>query len=313
MQWRIGGLALLAVLSLLFFMQVNQPETEDEPTRILPDLVLDDVTDMIIESDDSKVTLTKSSDGWKVMEKSDYPADFEALSTLLINLSEMVIAETKTARPENHARLNVADDGEGAGTRLRLQPGGEQLIIGQSAQTRGSFFRYANDPQVYLSNEPIELETGAEEWVDPIIINVDSQAVLGVSIARHGEEPLSANRDKGTETLALDDVPEGRELQYASVADSLARLLANLRLLDVEPYREDLFTRPTVTTFKVQSNGEGEETEEIRVLTIQSEGEYWLHLATPDLSPWQYRISQFTFDEMNKAVEDLLKPLDEEE
>ena len=108
---------------------------------------------------------------------------------------------------------------------------------------------------------------------------------------------LKAVRDEKTGKMIIEDIPEGAELRYDTVADSLARIFINLRFDDVEPYRADFFREPGETSVTT-SSGESR--------TIRSEdidGTYWAQLD----QDWQYKVSEFTYNELNKSMQDMLK------
>ena len=117
-----------------------------------------------------------------------------------------------------------------------------------------------------------------------------------MSIATNGSL-LEAFRDVDTGDMMIEKLPEGAELRYDTIADSLARTFVNLRFEDVEPYQEDLFTEPSrakVTT----SSGDSH-----TILSEALDQEYWVQMD----QQWQYIVSKFTFDQVNKTVQDMLK------
>ena len=306
-QGRLIALILLAVVATALLLRMPQQSADGERQRVFPDLALDQVTTVLLESEGQTFTMTRTDSGWRLEEQSGYPVSFEALSGLLVSLSELTIAETKTAKPEHHARLGVAASGEGAGRVITLLPGGEKLILGAQSASRGSFLRYAGDDRVYLSDQPLEVDMDALSWLDSVIIDVAAGSVREVSVMTTGPEWLSARWDEESEQLVLDGIPEGRELQYESITDSLARLLVNVRFLAVEPYEDGFFADPSVTRVTLDDG------EIIEARSFQSGEDYWLHVNRAPASAWQYRISQFTFREFNKTMEDMLKPAGTEE
>jgi len=297
------ALILLAVVATGLLLQGPEQGGPNQDERlVLPGLDLDAVSGLELGRGEERVSLVLGEKGWQVEQRAGYPADFENLSAFLLQLSKLKIAERKTGKPENHDRLGVADTGEGAGTSVTLIPGGQQLIVGAASSTgRGSYFRYAGDPQVYLADSSLDVEMDVLTWLDPVIINVDAGNVREVSIATQTAGYLSAAWDEESAALRVVNVPADRELRYESIGDSLGRLLVNVRLLDVEPYQDGFFIDPTVTRLTLE-NGEM-----IEVQTVQSGEEYWLHLNHDDKDAWQYRISQFSYRDLNKTMEDMLQ------
>ena len=310
MNRKIAGLAAIAIMMLLVFFQLPREEAVSEQARVLPTLneQLAAVTEVSIGSLDSdeSVTLVKQENGWLVKEKSGYPADFEAVSELLGGLSELRVAERKTAKPENHGRLGVAARGEGTGTLISVQTisaeAGEmlELVVGKPAESRGSFVRLNGEDQVYLTDAVVSADTDVMSFVDAVIINVDSADVQSVAISGPGSY-LSAGRSEAGAEMTLENLPVGAELKYDTVADSLARLLINLRFTDVEPYDASIFQSASLLKVTTFSRGE------IEVNSTESAGEHWIHLANPDLEQWQYQVSEHTYNELNKSMSDMLK------
>ena len=301
---KLIGLILLAIAATALMLQIPEDNTTGETENALPDIELAEVTSVTLASGEQTVTVNKAAEGWQVAEKHDYPADFTVLSGFLTQLSGLTIAEKKTSKPENHARLGVADSGEGEGIRITIQPGEQTLVVGNEAGGRGNFFRVAGDPQVYLSQQALELDLDALAWVDPIIVNIDAESVREVSIATAKAGFLSAGWDEASMGLSIHNIPEGETLRYETIGDTLSRLLVNVRFLDVEPYMDGLFIDPTVTRVTLESG------DVIEVQTVQSGEDYWLHLSTKDA--WQYRINDFTYRDLNKTMDDMLQVPDTE-
>ena len=313
MNVRVAGLLLIAAMLLALFMQRLGDDAGGIFPLLLPDLKgqLDAVQKVSIRPlarEQAGVSIQHEDVGWRLPEKSGYPADFEALSDFLGRLSEVRIAEKKTAREENHARLGLADAGEQAGTLVFVESaaGVTQLIIGASGESQGSFVRLVGDPQVYLTDAVITASPDPMDWLDPLAINVDSSKIRKVTITKGGAALLSAARNEAGE-LILQNLPQAAELKYATVADDLARVLVNLRFLDVEPLQPGRFDEATMTTFTLDDG------EAVVAKTVRVADDHWLHLDTESNRGWQYKVREYTFNEFNKTLEDMLKNEDQNE
>ena len=122
-----------------------------------------------------------------------------------------------------------------------LMPGEYSLLVGNEAPSQGSFVRYRGDSQVYLTNKPVEASADWLEWIDPVVINIEPANVREVTDSDPAAQLLLANRNEASGEFELLGIPAGRELKHATVADSLTRLLVNVRMLDVEPYNPLIF------------------------------------------------------------------------
>ena len=304
MNAKVLGLAAIAVMSTLLILQSGSNETDpQEADLLLPELAaqLDTVSRVEISDPEAGWVASAERDGsaWRVPEKAGYAADFETLSRLLRGLAELKIAERKTARPENHAQLGVASAGEGAGIRVQVEAAETfALVIGQGSVARGAFVRRPGEDQVYLANEALDVPDSSMALLDPVIINIEAASVSAVEV-RSGTSVIMAERDETSGDIKVTNLPYGAELKYATVADSLTRLLINLRMTDVMPHDEAGFAesgRAKVVT----SAGDA-----YVVRSVSRDDGYWVHL---DSQPgWQFKVSEYSYNQLNKKLDELLK------
>ncbi len=321
MDMKVIGLFSVAVMLTAVMFQMKPANVEGGMGLVFPGLKeqLSDVAGItVMNPSGNSVSIVKGQDGWVLEEKSRYKVDFSMLLGFLVNLSELKIVEEKTSISANHSRLGVAENGPGAGISVTVSPGEHSLLIGNEAPSLGSFVRYVNDPQVYLTNKRVEVSSDWIDWIDPVVINIEPGNIRAVTVATRSAQLLSANRAAESGEFELLGIPAGRELKYATVADSLGRLLINVRIQDVEPYNPLLFDDPSNTRFVLNSG------EIIVVATVNVAGRFWMHIEressnreyldseSPDWknkADWQFEISELTYNELNKSMAEMLKPL----
>ena len=304
MDMKMAGLFGMAVLSTALLFQINTADVEDGPRPVFPELKeqLSGLTSIkVTNPNGNSASIVKRKDSWVLEEKSGYNVDFSKLSRFLVDFSELRIVEEKTSISSNHSRLGVAESDPGAGTSVIISPGEYSLLVGNEAPSQGSFVRYADDPQVYLTNKPVKVSADWINWIDPVVINIEPADLQEVSIAVQSEPLMLANRSEVSGEFELQGIPTGRELKHMTVADSLTRLLVNIRMLDVEPYNPAIFQAPSITRFVLISG------ETINVETIITNGRFMMHLDRKNLADWQFEISEFTYNELNKSMEAMLK------
>ena len=61
---------------------------------------LNDTFSFAIQNADRKFTVRRTKNGWGIEELNDYPAKFDNVKTLLVQLSQLRYLEPKTADPE---------------------------------------------------------------------------------------------------------------------------------------------------------------------------------------------------------------------
>src|ERR1041384_786885 len=67
--------------------------------KLLPNLAINDVTQISITSGTNRLTLARHDNLWRVRERSDYPANFSEISDLLLKLSDLKVAQTEEIGP----------------------------------------------------------------------------------------------------------------------------------------------------------------------------------------------------------------------
>lgn len=178
---------------------------------------------------------------WRVANRADYPSDTETLRGTLIKLSRARRLEPKSDRPEGWARLGVAaiERGVGDGVELALEGLGRDLavLIGRPAagDVGGTYVRIAGERRAWLVSGDLERHDRVGDWLDDRLVSIPAGRVRSVRIeAVDGEPVVVRQAEAGSGDFAL-NVPEGRRALSTSIAQSLARIVADLRLDDVRP------------------------------------------------------------------------------
>jgi hypothetical protein len=301
---KVVVLSGIAVLLTALLFKINTGNVEGERRLVFPELKeqLSGLTSVKITNyNGGKASILKQEGRWVLEEKSGYDVDFSKLSRFLLNISEQKILEEKTSLSSNHPRLGVSVKGPGAASRVILMPGEYSLLVGNDAPSQGSFVRYADEAQVYLTDKPLNASVNWLDWIDAVVINIEPANVSRVRIETRPVQVLAANRDEVSGEFELLGIPAGRELKYATVADSLTRLLVNVRMLNVEHYNPSIFNDPSSALFLLLSG------ETILVRTIIVSGRFMMHIDRKNLAEWQFEISEFTYKELNKKMEVMLK------
>ena len=190
-------------------------------------------------------TLLRGENGWVVAEKGGHPANFERFRSILDALSQARRVERKTARPEFYSRLGVDDPSgpEATGYLLELDYGGrhptEGFIVGRRAGAGMAYIRTAGEAQSWMVSADFDLSDLARDWLDREVIDLASGDIRRVVLDRGGEDRLEIRKESpGDLNFTPVGIPEGRELSYGSVANSIAGALANVEANDVRPAAE---------------------------------------------------------------------------
>ena len=161
-------IALVLVLAGTFF-QMRQSATWKKATserQIYPNLAVNSVTKVHVQTGKDSLTLQISGDIWQVAERCGYPADFAKIRELLRSIWDLKYVRVLEIGTSQLGRLQLLPPGQGeqSGTEIDLVGTGDKkiatLILGKKPSGSESALgsgRFASNPeqkdQVYLIDE----------------------------------------------------------------------------------------------------------------------------------------------------------------
>ena len=306
------GLAVLAVLmTAMLLVSEEAPGPGVTGEKFLPGLAaeLPSSEHITISKGDDAVNLILDGETWGVAEREGYPADQQKLSQLTRSLAAAGILERKTARPENHGRLDL--DEENA-TRLAIELPDRTLALffGKAPSLgEGVFVRRDGDDQAWLIDQAPDLLLDPAAWLKPVVVDVDAESISRVELRdAEGASVLTVSSETDSDNLRLENLPADRELRYGTITNPFRQALTNLRLEDVARHDPARFEGARTAIFETTAGV-------ITVFAIEADARRWIHLAGTgdDVADWDYAVAEYVFDDFVKELEDLLKPLPEEE
>lgn len=279
------------------------------------------VVELRLPDGNERVTLRRDGARWVVGSSHDYPADLSRLGEFVTAVADARIVESRTSDPDKYAQLELNDPeagGSGSYVSLRGDEFNYELILGKKDQGNFRNVRRLGDPGAFLVDQELDIPDSTEDWLQKDIIDLAANDVKSVTIS-HADGENIVIRKESPEAASYDvvDIPEGRELSYATVADSIAGALASLELLEVRPAID-----AETATSSVFDTWDG-----LRVtVTVTEDGESaWLSFeAEADeaqkaealngkLRGWQYRIADYKKNQLTRRWDDILKTEDESE
>ena len=316
-----------AVVGLLLLFVVTQRsdrfETLPADVLLLPDFRSNANAVRRVEirrpGDEPADAIVQTDGEWSVSARDGYKADFGKLSKLIIALAEARILEEKTSNPERYAALGVDDPLEGGGG-TRLTVAGDDfsyaVILGDAARGDFRYVRLADANTSYLVDQALAIPEETTGWLNPGIVDIGSQRVRRVSISHADGECIVIEKDSEEATdFSVLDVPEGRELSYESVGNSVGGALDALELEDV---RKAVDAQADTTTVFETWDGLT-----ITVAILSAEDSSWLSFAASAaadmsdnadvvsinerVSGWQFRITDFKKNALTRRWEDMLR------
>ena len=250
MKWL--GIVAAVLIAGVIAMQFSAQRDASETPRLLPSLEsqLNAIQAVSISSGDDAVTLRRSDDRWVVAQRDDYPADVGRLRSELLALAEAETIEAKTRNPDLHERLGLA--GPDATTVTLTAADDESVVVlGNTAQQNYRYARRDDEEQTWLINRNPALDADPAGWLLAELIDIPSAEVVSGSITHADGETIqfarNADDDSSFDVL---NIPDGRELSYASIINSVPNALSNLELDDVRRAGDE--TATTTTEFRLE-------------------------------------------------------------
>jgi hypothetical protein len=260
---------ILAVVVLILFgtlFALNSGDRSDTSRGgdiLFPELKsrLNDIEVVTITDAEGEITLRRDADEggnspagrWIAPDYGGYPADTASLRRLLLAIADARKVEQKTSDPELYERLGVQDpresESESAGVLVsaRGDNAAIALILGDTAQGEFRYARIPDQAPSWLISQNPTLPADRAGWLLPGIVDIDPSRIES-AVIRHTDGEIVAVRKANADDVNFDveNIPEGRELRYPSVANSIGAVLGNLTLEDVR--RADSLAQDAATS-----------------------------------------------------------------
>jgi hypothetical protein len=272
---------------------------------------------------DGTLTVNRAGEAWVLPAKANHPVRPERVREVLVGLTELRLAEPRTANPEMLERLGVEDPTRAGATSSLLKVTDAQgqtiaeLIVGrrrmrvQGNVPESIYVRRPGENQAWLAEGRLPLDSDPNLWIDRDIANIPRERVREVTVARAGEGPLALRRGADVDAaLAVVEPAETRPLDEISV-DEVARAFEFLTFLDVkaeaeipgERLGEGRFTLTDNLRIAVTAHKEGENL----WVRMAAEGDAEAQRLNARWRGWAYQVGQWKEKAFVPRLADLLK------
>jgi hypothetical protein len=318
---------------------------------LLPELRenLNDVDSLVLTGarNEALVSLTLSDAGWTIGEHDGYPADIGKIRSALVALADARVVEEKTRDPGFYDRLGVEDIGTVEASGIAIEIGSSErafplVILGEEQGANQRFARRASEALSMLIDVNPNLPRSSAQWLQAELLDIESRRIQRIEIEHADGGRLSlVKSDRDQTTFDVENIPEGRELQYSTIANVTGNALRNLRLEDARS-RFQSQSEPTATSRFVMFDGlivtatselddetewlsfaaEFDSDQAARFTTEPVEGSLAAAEEPADLADeaarinlrlgaWRFRIPSHLHDQMTRRIEDLLSASDD--
>ena len=342
------AIVLFALVAIVIGMEMSERGGAPASGGLLvPDLKerINDVNSVTIEAPGEEATRISIASGtWAVSSRADYPADIGKIRELLLGLADASILEEKTSDPERYEALGVRDPDADGSRGVGLTVAGDDfeyaVIVGDTNQGSNRYVRLAEEARSLLVDQALSLPDAPGGWLRTDLIDIAADKVRRANIRHADGETIELLKSAEDAEFEVQDIPDGRELSYSTVANGIGSALSGLRLDDVRraqpgeaSSRAEFETFDglliSVQVFDAATDGEAETDEDVPVwvaLNVQaieipaddSGTEETADEATEQAAPanaaeydrllgWQYRIPDFKVNQLTRRWEDILK------
>jgi len=251
-------LAAVFVVLVVAFLLLKQGDSGTAAnTVLLPDLKsqINDVSVLRIRNGNDTVSVEKAGETWAIRERSDYPANVGTLRDLLLALADAKVIEYKTSRPDKYHLIGVNDPSDEGSEAHEIAINGDGfeyvVILGKPAQDSYRYARVGGQSQSLLIDQDPDISAAAGSWLAPGLVDISAERIQRVSITHaDGEEIVIEKASEEAEGFDVLDIPDGRELSYAGVANGIADTLVELSLDDVRRAPAEEVIPGTTTIFR---------------------------------------------------------------
>jgi hypothetical protein len=228
-------------------------DNQDAYGLLFPELFeqLSEVDNIQFASGEGEFTLYREGEDWFIREHYDYPAHFDEVKRMLIDLSEAELLERKTDNPDEHYILGV----EGADPEV---PGGESLkvslrdedeevaglILGQQreittqAGPKQFYVRRADEQESWLAEGYLQINPVMLNWIQAEIINLARERIARVEITQpNGNKAVLVNTG-AKDKFGTPEDGDQTIFKYPQLGYDIAGSLHQMRMEDVKPVTE---------------------------------------------------------------------------
>ncbi|OGF20397.1 hypothetical protein A2Y83_02775 [Candidatus Falkowbacteria bacterium RBG_13_39_14] len=200
-----------------------------EENKIVRGVEAKDIDKIEVLKNDAPTVIENQDGQWKVTTENNFPADQQAVKSLVdesLELNRYILASENA---EKFADFEV--DGE-KGTNIKLYKGGEEIAnfyVGKAGPDFDStYLRVADDENVYLSKGYVRYYFDKEEWRNLAIYDFESEKAAKLALKyRDVADNVIMEKIDNVWKIQTKDADKGK-------VDNVLDAISNLRAQDVE-------------------------------------------------------------------------------
>jgi hypothetical protein len=236
--------------------------------KLLPNLAINDIAQIHIQSGTNALNLIKQNNRWQVKERDGYPADFSRISELMLKLADLKVVQSEQIGPSQLGRFELLSPGSGtnAGTLVEFKDKTGKtlntLLLGkkqlQKAPANSQFGgmggegwpdgRYVmvgtGTKSVDVISDPLEaVEPQPAQWLNKEFLSIQNPRTISLQFPE-ATNSWKLTRASETNAWQLADARPDEKLDSTKVS-SVTSPFSSVSFSDVMPRRPDVATNRT--------------------------------------------------------------------
>lgn len=262
----LAAITLTVVIIAAVVVGKDRSPTYISKEPLLPTLAenINEAASITLVSNRRKTILERDGETWRIANSDDYPALFDKVRSLLINLAELQTKERKTDNPELYHYLDVQDPAQPDSNSIQvtvMNKDGDILadvIIGKPRNSKvtnlqtGLYVRKPDAAHALLVEGRVPVSAEKTAWFNPDIVNIASERVRDVTITHPDGNMVHAYRESPEAGFQLADLPPDRRVQSRTALNRFGSVLQEISARDIralETFSFDQAIDTTVRTF----------------------------------------------------------------
>jgi len=308
--------ALFGVLIVLagvayYLIQSDGSQHDSGGKFLLPDwqsnpVLIDQITEVKLHKDGETIKLSKNDGSWHLND--GFFVNMDSLFQLLQSLKSAEIVELKTANPENHALLNLADDDLQVEILKDSQPLAV-LHLGKKSAAGLTFVRRGGESQTYTVKGLNDVSFNQDNWQLKTVLDIQPNDIVAIDIQPVDGEAIKLKRDPETMSMQLTNMPEGYQLKAGAQINNLDASLSRLMVDDAQPLATDDLVLKLKNSYQLSDGAN------IELSIYQREENHYMVIESshyPHYKNWMMKIAEYKFNALNKKLADYIEQIPDE-
>jgi len=210
--------------------------------KLLPDLPVNDVAQVIIKQATNELNLVKADESWQVRERYNYPANFGEIGDTLKKMWELKIVQTEQVGPSQLHRLELVEPGAAtnSGTLVELKDKSgkvlKSILLGKKHMKKseaaspyggadgfpdGRYVLVLKGPKevAVVSDALSEVEAKPDRWINKDFFKIEKIKTVSVTHT-NATNSWRLTREMENGEVKLADLKEGEQLDTGKSASA---------------------------------------------------------------------------------------------